>query len=107
MGPSWNSKWLKPVSEDDGCDGNSIFQISLRPCPSELARGCYSRDMDAPATNTSHDSRDQEVETLEIKRLRLLASLTLIGGFGLVLAWRYAGILRTARRALLAPRLLE
>ncbi len=46
--------------------------------------------MDAPATNTSHDSRDQEVETLEIKRLRLLASLTLIGGFGLVLALPFA-----------------
>ncbi len=46
--------------------------------------------MDAPATPASHDSRDQEVETLEIKRLRLLASLTLIGGFGLVLALPFA-----------------
>ncbi len=46
--------------------------------------------MDAPASPTSHDSRDQEVETLEIKRLRLLASLTLIGGFGLVLALPFA-----------------
>ena len=46
--------------------------------------------MDAPATPAGHDSRDQEVETLEIKRLRLLASLTLIGGFGLVLALPFA-----------------
>jgi predicted PurR-regulated permease PerM len=46
--------------------------------------------MDAPATTESHDSREQEVETLEIKRLRLLASLTLIGGFGLVLALPFA-----------------
>ncbi|MDQ3080281.1 MAG: AI-2E family transporter [Pseudomonadota bacterium] len=46
--------------------------------------------MDAPATTDSHDSREQEAETLEIKRLRLLASLTLIGGFGLVLALPFA-----------------
>ena len=46
--------------------------------------------MDAPASPAGHDSRDQEVETLEIKRLRLLASLTLIGGFGLVLALPFA-----------------
>ncbi|MBA3729251.1 MAG: AI-2E family transporter [Sphingomonas sp.] len=46
--------------------------------------------MDVPATPLGNDSRDQEVETLEIKRLRLLASLTLIGGFGLVLALPFA-----------------
>jgi predicted PurR-regulated permease PerM len=46
--------------------------------------------MDAPATTDSHDSREQEAETLEIKRLRLLASLTLIGGFGLILALPFA-----------------
>jgi hypothetical protein len=46
--------------------------------------------MDAPATTDCHDSREQEAETLELKRLRLLASLTLIGGFGLVLALPFA-----------------
>jgi len=46
--------------------------------------------MDSPATPATHDSRDQEVETLEIKRLRLLASLTLIAGFALVLALPFA-----------------
>jgi predicted PurR-regulated permease PerM len=46
--------------------------------------------MDAPATTESHDSREHEAETLEIKRLRLLASLTLIGGFGLILALPFA-----------------
>lgn len=37
----------------------------------------------------------------------LLGLAALVAGFGLVLAWQYAGILRAARRALLAPRLLR
>ena len=36
------------------------------------------------------DSRDAERETLEVKRVRLLASLTLLGGIGLVLALPFA-----------------
>ena len=46
--------------------------------------------MDAPATPAPNDSHEQEVETLELKRVRLLASLTLIGGVGLVLALPFA-----------------
>ncbi len=46
--------------------------------------------MDAPTTPAPPDSREQDVETLEIKRLRLLASLTLIGGVGLILALPFA-----------------
>ena len=36
------------------------------------------------------DSRDAGRETLEVKRVRLLASLTLLGGIGLVLALPFA-----------------
>ena len=36
------------------------------------------------------DSHDSERETLEVKRVRLLASLTLLGGIGLVLALPFA-----------------
>ena len=46
--------------------------------------------MDAPTTPASVDSHDHEVETLEFKRVRLLASLTLIGGIGLILALPFA-----------------
>lgn len=46
--------------------------------------------MDAPTTPEAFDSHDQEVETLELKRVRLLASLTLIGGIGLILALPFA-----------------
>jgi predicted PurR-regulated permease PerM len=45
--------------------------------------------MDAP-TPATLDSHDQEVETLELKRVRLLASLTLIGGVGLLIALPFA-----------------
>ncbi len=37
----------------------------------------------------------------------LLGLATLVAGFGLVLVWQYAGILRTARRVVVAPRLLD
>ena len=46
--------------------------------------------MDAPTTPAALDSHDQEVEGLEFKRVRLLASLTLIGGIGLLLALPFA-----------------
>jgi predicted PurR-regulated permease PerM len=46
--------------------------------------------MDAPTAPAALDSHDQEVETLELKRVRLLASLTLIGGVGLLLALPFA-----------------
>ncbi|MEA1071422.1 AI-2E family transporter [Sphingomonas sp. LY160] len=38
----------------------------------------------------SPDSHEHEVETLDLKRVRLLASLTLIGGIGLILAFPFA-----------------
>ena len=41
-------------------------------------------------TPAPHDSHEQEHETLELKRVRLLAALTLIGGIGLVLALPFA-----------------
>ena len=46
--------------------------------------------MDAPTTPAAHDSHEHEQENLELKRVRLLASLTLIGGIGLVLALPFA-----------------
>ncbi|HEU4877584.1 MAG TPA: AI-2E family transporter [Sphingomicrobium sp.] len=46
--------------------------------------------MDAPTTPAALDSHEQELETIELKRVRLLASLTLIGGVGLVLAMPFA-----------------
>src|SRR4051812_36217045 len=46
--------------------------------------------MDAPATPPALDSHDQEIETIELKRVRLLASLTLIGGIGLPIALPFA-----------------
>src|SRR5687767_8531615 len=46
--------------------------------------------MNAPATPTLGDSHDHDAETLEFKRVRLLASLTLIGGIGLILALPFA-----------------
>ena len=47
--------------------------------------------MDAPATPApKFDSPDQDAEALDFKRVRLLASLTLIGGIGLVLALPFA-----------------
>ena len=46
--------------------------------------------MDVPAAPADHDSHEHQVETLELKRVRLLASLTLIGGIGLVLALPFA-----------------
>ena len=46
--------------------------------------------MDAPAQPLGHDSPDFDAENLEIKRVRLLASLTLIGGIGLVIALPFA-----------------
>ena len=45
--------------------------------------------MDRPAS-ISNDSHEQEHEGLELKRVRLLAALTLIGGIGLVLALPFA-----------------
>ncbi len=41
-------------------------------------------------TPAPHDSHEQDHETLELKRVRLLAALTLIGGIGLVLALPFA-----------------
>ncbi|MCY7339948.1 MAG: AI-2E family transporter [Sphingomonas bacterium] len=41
-------------------------------------------------TPAPHESHEQEHETLELKRVRLLAALTLIGGIGLVLALPFA-----------------
>ena len=46
--------------------------------------------MDSPVSPTGHDSHDQDVETLELKRVRLLASLTLIGGIGLLISLPFA-----------------
>lgn len=46
--------------------------------------------MDAPTTPAMGDSHDHDAETLEFKRVRLLASLTLIGGIGLILALPFA-----------------
>ncbi len=46
--------------------------------------------MNAPAPPAALDSHEQDVETLELKRVRLLASLTLIGGVGLILALPFA-----------------
>ena len=46
--------------------------------------------MDAPTTPAALDSHDQEIETIDLKRVRLLASLTLIGGIGLLLALPFA-----------------
>ena len=46
--------------------------------------------MDAPTTPAALDSHEQELETIELKRVRLLASLTLIGGVGLLLALPFA-----------------
>ena len=46
--------------------------------------------MNAPTTPASGDSHDHDAETLEFKRVRLLASLTLIGGIGLILALPFA-----------------
>jgi len=54
-----------------------------------MAPAWYSPFMDAP-TPAALDSHDQEVETLELKRVRLLASLTLIGGVGLLIALPFA-----------------
>ena len=54
-----------------------------------MAPAWYSPFMDAP-TPAALDSHDQEVEGLEFKRVRLLASLTLIGGVGLLLALPFA-----------------
>lgn len=50
---------------------------------------CYSRSMEA-RTDHSGDSHEHEAEQLDIKRVRLLASLTLIGGIGLLLALPFA-----------------
>jgi predicted PurR-regulated permease PerM len=46
--------------------------------------------MDAPTNQAISDSHDHDAETLEFKRVRLLASLTLIGGIGLILALPFA-----------------
>ncbi|MDQ3074464.1 MAG: AI-2E family transporter [Pseudomonadota bacterium] len=46
--------------------------------------------MDAPVSPAALDSHEHEHETLEFKRVRLLASLTLIGGIGLILALPFA-----------------
>ncbi|MDQ3144693.1 MAG: AI-2E family transporter, partial [Pseudomonadota bacterium] len=46
--------------------------------------------MNAPAPANSSDSHEHEQETLELKRVRLLAALTLIGGIGLILAMPFA-----------------
>ena len=46
--------------------------------------------MDAPVSPAAHDSHEHEQETLELKRVRLLASLTLIGGIGLVISLPFA-----------------
>jgi predicted PurR-regulated permease PerM len=46
--------------------------------------------MNVPLTPATVDSHDHDVETLEFKRVRLLASLTLIGGIGLILALPFA-----------------
>ena len=46
--------------------------------------------MDVPASPAGLDSHEHEQETLELKRVRLLASLTLIGGIGLVIALPFA-----------------
>ncbi|MBA3729923.1 MAG: AI-2E family transporter, partial [Sphingomonas sp.] len=45
--------------------------------------------MKAPAP-ANGDSQEHEHETLELKRVRLLAALTLIGGIGLILAMPFA-----------------
>jgi predicted PurR-regulated permease PerM len=46
--------------------------------------------MDSPTAPAMGDSHDHDAETLEFKRVRLLASLTLIGGIGLILALPFA-----------------
>jgi len=46
--------------------------------------------MDAPTPPAALDSHDQDHETLDLKRVRLLASLTLIGGLGLLIAMPFA-----------------
>ena len=46
--------------------------------------------MNAPTTPAPDDSHDHETEALRIKRVRLLASLNLIGGIGLLLALPFA-----------------
>ena len=46
--------------------------------------------MDAPSTSPALDSHDADAETLELKRVRLLASLNLIAGIGLLLAMPFA-----------------
>ena len=46
--------------------------------------------MNAPTTPVPNDSHEHEQETLELKRVRLLAALTLIGGIGLILALPFA-----------------
>src|SRR5688572_1277272 len=46
--------------------------------------------MDAPIMPATVESHDHDAETLEFKRVRLLASLTLIGGIGLILALPFA-----------------
>jgi len=48
--------------------------------------------MEQPVTSAPHDSHEheQDHETLELKRVRLLAALTLIGGIGLILAMPFA-----------------
>ena len=46
--------------------------------------------MDAPVSPAGHDSHEPDVENLELKRVRLLASLTLIGGIGLVISLPFA-----------------
>ena len=50
---------------------------------------CYSRAMEARIDHPG-DSHEHEAEQLDIKRVRLLASLTLIGGIGLLLALPFA-----------------
>jgi len=46
--------------------------------------------MDRPAASPPNDSHEHELETLDLKRVRLLAALTLIGGIGLILAMPFA-----------------
>ena len=50
---------------------------------------CYSRAMGAQPGAVS-DSHDQEADALRVKRVRLLASLNLIAGIGLLLALPFA-----------------
>ncbi len=53
-------------------------------------RLCYGLAMDARVTGGSDDSQDHDLEALQVKRVRLLASLTLLGGVGLLLALPFA-----------------